>query len=355
MGDVVPGVVDQLLLQLGGGGDTVGRLDYGLDELAHLRIGQSEDSDVGDLVVHDQAVLGLLGVDVHPSGDNHVRLAVGEVQVPVLVDVANIAKRRPGGVVRVLGVPRLVGVAVVLEGHLVALEVHDPALANCQLGAAVVADVDGAEDGTPDRPWVLEPLLGADVGGAVALGTRVVLREDRPPPVDHPPLDLDRARGGGVDGALVAGEVVPLADLFRELQHADEHRRHPLAVGHRPQFDALQRRGRVEGLHHHRGPTEDLHASAECERRSVVQRRRRQVHAVVIHAEEERQHGGIGWGRVDRLARERPLDALGLPGGPRRVQHGLTAWLLGERLGRQDVYDGVVVVVAVDAAVECHA
>ena len=79
--------------------------------------------DVEDLGVQGEHVLDLLRVDVHPAGDDHEGLAVGEEQVAVVVEVADIAD---GGPVRVLGMPRLGGllrVVVVLERRLVAFEV----------------------------------------------------------------------------------------------------------------------------------------------------------------------------------------------------------------------------------------
>ena len=88
--------------QLGGKGvclDVVGghrdRLDDRLDLLAEVFVGNAEDRHVDHLVVGDQDVLGLLGIDVHPTGDDHVRLAIGEEEEPVGVEVADIAERRP--------------------------------------------------------------------------------------------------------------------------------------------------------------------------------------------------------------------------------------------------------------------
>ena len=48
-----------------------------------------------DLRVRDEHVLGLLRVDVHAARDDHVRLAVGEVQEAVVVEVADVAERAP--------------------------------------------------------------------------------------------------------------------------------------------------------------------------------------------------------------------------------------------------------------------
>jgi hypothetical protein len=45
--------------------------------------------------VAGQDVFGLLRVDVHAAGDDHVGLAVGEVKVAVLVEVADVTERPP--------------------------------------------------------------------------------------------------------------------------------------------------------------------------------------------------------------------------------------------------------------------
>src|SRR5215207_2920801 len=93
-------------------------LDYGLDLLAHVLVGDADDRDVEDLRVHGQTVLDLLRVDVRAAGDDHEGLAVGEVQVAVLVDVAEVPHGRPGRVLRVLRLTRLLRVVVVAERHL---------------------------------------------------------------------------------------------------------------------------------------------------------------------------------------------------------------------------------------------
>ena len=75
----------------------------------------------------DEHVLGLLRVDVHAAGDDHVRLAVGEVEEAVVVEVADVAERRPA--LRVARALRLLRVVVVLE-LAAALEVDGARLAD---------------------------------------------------------------------------------------------------------------------------------------------------------------------------------------------------------------------------------
>ena len=125
-----------------------------------------------------EQVLGLLRVDVHAAGDDHVRLAVGEVEVAVLVDVADVADRRalPVGVAA-LG--RLRRVVVVLEVR------WRPRTRPCRSrrsaprcrrrrGCSSVA-----EDRLADGARVGEPLLGVAEREAVGLGGAVVLDDDR--------------------------------------------------------------------------------------------------------------------------------------------------------------------------------
>ena len=80
-----------------------GGLDEGGDRLPHLRVGHADDRDIVDRRVQREHVLGLLRVDVDPAGDDRERLAVGEEQEAVLVEVADVAERGPAGMVRVLG------------------------------------------------------------------------------------------------------------------------------------------------------------------------------------------------------------------------------------------------------------
>ena len=72
---------------------------------AHVVVRYADDSDIGNGRVADQTVLDLLWVDVDSAGDDHEGLAVGEKEVAVLIDVADVADgtggasrigRRPG-------------------------------------------------------------------------------------------------------------------------------------------------------------------------------------------------------------------------------------------------------------------
>ena len=126
------------------------RLHDGPDLLAELVVWDAEDRDVGNGGMGDEDVLGLLRVDVHAAGDHHVGLAVGEVEVAVLVEVADVADRRPAALVA--GGRGLLGIVEVGEVE-AALGPDRAGLAWRQLVAVVVEDVGGAEDrrGRPSR------------------------------------------------------------------------------------------------------------------------------------------------------------------------------------------------------------
>ncbi len=71
------------------------RLHDRLHLFAEVLVGDTDDGDVGDLRVHREDVLRFLRVHVHAARDDHVRLAVGEVEEAVLVDLADVAEGRP--------------------------------------------------------------------------------------------------------------------------------------------------------------------------------------------------------------------------------------------------------------------
>ena len=136
------------------------RLDERHHPLPHLVVGYADHGDVEHRRVQAEQVLDLLRIDVHAAADDHERLAVGQEQVAVLVDVAEVADRRSSGV---LGVPRgrgLLRVAVV--GERLARRARSrscrprPAEQRCRRGrrSAAMPSSDRA-----DRAGVGEPVL----------------------------------------------------------------------------------------------------------------------------------------------------------------------------------------------------
>ena len=64
--------------------------------------------------------------------------------------------------------------------------------------------------------------------------------------------------------------VVATFDIVLELQHANEHGRHPLGVGYRILFDMPQRKFWVKTAHHHDGAAQGERAGAITKGRGVV-------------------------------------------------------------------------------------
>ena len=194
----------------------------------------------------NEQVLDLLRVDVDPAGDDHEALAVGEEQIAVLVDPADVAQGRPTVLVSALG--GLVRSVVIFEGP-AAGEIDDAFGARGKFVAGLVADLQLRHQGAADRALLRQPFLGVDGGKAVALGAGVVFVDDRSPPVDHRLLDRHRTGGGGVKDALQRRDVVLGADFGRQLEHAHEVRWHPLGAGDLVFLDVGQSQLGVEPLH----------------------------------------------------------------------------------------------------------
>ena len=150
---------------------------------------------------------------------------------------------------------------------------------------------------------------------------------------------------------LLRRQVVLRADLGGELQHADEHRRHPLAVRHAVLLDERQRVLGRELLHHDGGAAEPQRAHAVEERCRVIQRRGRQVDGVGSHSPDRGHHAHLGRLLADSLTGDLVLDAFGPSRRARRIEHPRAFELFRERLGRIAVARHLVRVVAVDRMV----
>ena len=189
------------------------RLHDGVHPLAEVGVGDAEHRDVDHRRMRDQRVLGFLGIDVHPTGDDHERLAIGEEQVPVGVEVADVADGGRTGAVGRDGGRGLRRVLVVRERAAFG-EVHAADLTRRQFVAVVVEDADASHERLAHRTRVRRPVRTADEGEAVELGAAVVLVDrdaERQPPLEHLLLDVDRARRCGVHARPQRREVVARA------------------------------------------------------------------------------------------------------------------------------------------------
>ena len=185
-----------------------------------------------------------------------------------------------------------------------------------------------------DRAGLGEPMFGLDHRHPNHLAAGVVFVDDRPPPFDHFALDRHRAGRGGVDRALVAGEVVTRAQRGIELEEAHKVGRHPLAVGDFVAFDRLQRLLGIELLHHHHRPAQAVNDRAPADRRGMIERGGREIdhraigrhpHAHCRQAQQRDGGGGIG------VFRGCGADAFGPPGGAARIEHQQAGALVRNR------------------------
>uniref|UniRef100_A0A0N4ZL17 PE-PGRS family protein n=1 Tax=Parastrongyloides trichosuri TaxID=131310 RepID=A0A0N4ZL17_PARTI len=285
--------------------------------LAELVVRHADDGGVLDGFMLQQDGLDLLRIQVHPAGNDGEVATVGQVQIAVGVDVADVAKGLPP-----LGagdLARLLGVAQILE-RLGGFEIDVADLADRQLDAVLPQNMDGAVVGPPDRAGMGQPFGRADIGRADAFTARIILVEDRPPPLDHLALDLDRAGRGGVDGDAVAGQVIGGANRLRQLQHAMEHGRHPQAVSHAKALNGLKAGFRVEGLGHDQHGPGVQGGVGEAVRRRVIERTGRQHDRAVAEP-----IGGGGpdvdrIGRVESAFRQGLQNTLGPSGRARTVE-----------------------------------
>ena len=281
-----------------------------MHDLAPLLGRDPEHRDVIDLGVLLQRRLDLGGVDVHAAGDDHVGLAVADVQVALVVPVGDVADRvvvaaavrLVAGVVLVVGVERalgpheyLAGVVGAGAGDLVAVDVEQRDLdagSRLAAGPRLAHLVRGQQHGVHaelGRPVHLEQRLGREV--------RHVLLLERVAP---------RGRVGDHDAH--GGAVVALLDLLgQRADHPDERgrgeRRARLVLVHQPQPVlgvelALDDDGLAEehaGAHERAGPAVVQRAGGDVDVVGPVGEQTQQ-------AAEKFRIGGTGPDRALRLA-----------------------------------------------------
>ena len=105
-------MLDELTRELVRRRDSGLQLDDREHHLAPLGIGNADHRDVADGRMREQLGLDLRGIDVDAARDDEVRRAIGEEQVAVVVEIADVAERE---VVAAVARGRLVRVLVVVE------------------------------------------------------------------------------------------------------------------------------------------------------------------------------------------------------------------------------------------------
>ena len=243
--------------------------------LAHLLVRHAEHRCVGDFRMGDQQVLAFLRIDVDAAGDDHEGGAVGEIDVAVLVDAADVADRAHHPVGRV-SLGRLDRIVEVFERR-GGLEPEPAGLPGRHFPHRVVEDVNLAQNDASDRAGMSEPFGAVAHGETHAFGRAVIFVDDRPPPLDHRPLDRNRTRRGAVDHRLERGEIVAAAHALGQFQHAREHRRHELRMGNATLFDETETLLLVEALHDHERAAESDRPRRADQRRRMIERRRHQI------------------------------------------------------------------------------
>ena len=87
-----PAEGDQFCSQLGTGICEIERLHNSLDLLAHFLVGNAEDCGISTAGCVDENVLRLLRIDVHAARDDHVGLAVGQIEISLGVEIADVTQ-----------------------------------------------------------------------------------------------------------------------------------------------------------------------------------------------------------------------------------------------------------------------
>ena len=107
----------------------------------------------------------------------------------------------------------------------------------------------------------------------------------------------------------------------RQLEHAHEHGRYPLAVADPVAGNGGERRLRIEALHDHQCRATAQEAEAEAQRGRVIERCRREIDGFRCHAVKRAQGFPARIDGAQRIAGQRYLDALGPARCAGRIEH----------------------------------
>src|SRR3546814_17993245 len=98
--------------------------------------------------MHDDQLLDLGRIDIVPAGDDHEILAIGNLEIPRLIDPAHVAERHPAAVI--IGARGLRRVLVIFHrGSVGEIDMAD--LARRQRLAIAVQDMEVAKNRAADR------------------------------------------------------------------------------------------------------------------------------------------------------------------------------------------------------------
>jgi hypothetical protein len=296
--------------------------------LAQERIRGRADGRFGDVGMQDQKVLDLTGGDVLPAPDDDVLLAVGDDQVPVGVEAADIAGPEPAAGQEGLGVEGGVAVA----GELPRPPGDDlPFSAGRDVGAFVVDQADLIAVG--DTPVGTVPFLLRIFRGARAehgmLGRSVGPPGNDPQALSAVHQARRNARRPGEE-AGEAADVTPGATRFVEQGRQEE--RSPRACLQPVLLDQLRRLGGAPPIHDHRDAALEQRRDRPQQARDVAGGKRGQN-----PPRDGRPAAGRGEHAVVRV-----LDALGLAGRSRGVDEqadliGIAVRKRRQRCGRDQV------------------
>ena len=273
--------------------------------LPPARIRDAEHRHLEHRLVLDGDLLDVPRIDVHPARDDHVLLPVHEVEIALLVHIAEIARVEPpvhdgpGGQIGALVVP----------------------LHHERAAAADLADL---------APGYVAPRLVHDAhlveADRHAHGSRLAHRvrpvQDRHEPLGEPVELVEAAGEGGVEPMLVL-EMERRADRLdhldgakprrielRMIQERDDLRRHQDQVGDPGALDLREHAAGVEGRMQEIGPAEE-HPGHEVQEGAVEDHGPRvEEDALRRHPEHRGEQRAVTGANVVRVH-----DALGLAGG----------------------------------------
>src|ERR1700737_1642173 len=195
-----PAEVDQVVYQIGVGLDAGQYLDHGLYFFAEILVRNTKYCRIRDLGMGDEQVLALLWIDVDPARNDHEGGTIGQIEKSLVLNLAHIADRAHGAVLRsrLPGLRRFVEVFERRRGL-------EPKRARRFLRAGLhvlVQHVQFAEQNLADGTTRSQPLLAFAGCESETLGRTVILMNNRSPPCDHLLLHLDRTRRSGVDYSI---------------------------------------------------------------------------------------------------------------------------------------------------------